>query len=37
MKLNGHFNLHYDEYLRQPGVLSSEFTVTYWQELPASH
>ena len=37
MKLNGHFNLHYDEYLRKAGVLSSEFTVTYWQELPASH
>ncbi len=37
MKLNGHFNLHFDEYLRQPGVHSSEFTVTYWQELPASH
>ncbi len=37
MKLNGHFNLHYDEYLRHLGVLSSGFTVTYWQELPASH
>ena len=37
MKLNGNFNLHYDEYLRHLGVLSSGFTVTYWQELPASH
>jgi len=35
MKLNGNFNLHYDEYLRHLGVLSSGFTVTYWQELPS--
>jgi len=37
MKLNGHFNLHFDENLRKPGVYWGEFTVTYWQELPASH
>ena len=35
MKLNGNFSLHYDEYLRTLGVLSSGFTVTYWQELPS--
>jgi len=37
MKLNGGFLLHYDEYLRHLGLLSIVFTVTYWQELPASH